>query len=393
MKLQWLRSILSSITEALENRPAPPPGPALGPAADPTLTPLAAVTPADTRPAEAPTREMHVISETGGPDGTPASREGTKGTHVATISRYIDDRESFPSESVLWTPGAPQGRSTAAAADRGRHSAGRRGAPSSSSSSSSLRQLHARCRSETAINSGPRVVPSGVVWPAAVTPDRVDASWQRIVSAADLGTADHVLLSFLDDTGPSEGDGGESTVASSGYQSLAYSQSSSPVETSALPHDAAAGRQQPLSFANPLFGRGAVPPLGGSTGHSPNSSLGSDSGKLWREVGSARCTERLGMGEGARHPEEPVTNRGETGRTSLAVDVDGLSPGDRGHASRPGDLPALPPADGIDETKRTSTPCPKTVRMGVLSVQRKLHEKTKAEVGWSSPRANNGYCW
>ena len=122
---------------------------------------------------------------------------------------------------------------------------------------------------------------------------QVNQSWSKIVnaaemvniSAADVVNGDYVdLISFMDDLATAEqntsaemdnGDqvsiGQLSTVASSGYQSFGYSQSSSPVES--LQQDPAT--QQPLSFSNPLFGKPAT--AAGRLYHSPSSSsLSSD---------------------------------------------------------------------------------------------------------------------
>ena len=105
--------------------------------------------------------------------------------------------------------------------------------------------------------------------------ERVNERWNKMVNAAEAVNGEYVdLISFVDDGGNSPGVSSSrsvqndslelegnvagsqisisqlSNIASSGYQSFAYSQSSSPV-------DSVVTREreitQPLSFANPLF--------------------------------------------------------------------------------------------------------------------------------------------
>ena len=99
-----------------------------------------------------------------------------------------------------------------------------------------------------------------------INADLVNQSWSKMVSAAELVNGDYVdLISFMDenheeiqnssaelDNGSQVSIGQLSTVASSGYQSFGYSQSSSPVD-SAGQQDVVSSTLQPLSFANPLF--------------------------------------------------------------------------------------------------------------------------------------------
>ncbi len=137
---------------------------------------------------------------------------------------------------------------------------------------------------------------------------QVNRHWNKMVSAAAMVTGDRVdLISFVDDHDEPQNSSVDSTdqtsisqlstVASSGYQSFGYSQSSSPVEplggqTETPPQTDASGAptapQQPLSFANPLFGQnGSVAGSGATNGlmlrsvvgeiyHSPSSSSLSD---------------------------------------------------------------------------------------------------------------------
>ncbi|XP_013413034.1 ras GTPase-activating protein nGAP isoform X4 [Lingula anatina] len=108
-----------------------------------------------------------------------------------------------------------------------------------------------------------------------VTAERsvVDQSWNDILHAAELVNGEYVdLISYMDDVVGEEKRGRAttdqnmkgsqtsisqlSTVASSGYQSFGYSQSSSPVD-SLVPNDGDNGKSpplaQPLSFANPMY--------------------------------------------------------------------------------------------------------------------------------------------
>ena len=123
----------------------------------------------------------------------------------------------------------------------------------------------------------------------------VNQSWNKIVSAADMVNGEYIdLVSFMDDiheevqNSSAELDNGSqvsigqlSTVASSGYQSFGYSQSSSPVDSSTQ-QDLIIPTAQPLSFSNPLFNhqnhtQTAAPPSG-ITRVLSSSSLSSDDG-------------------------------------------------------------------------------------------------------------------
>lgn len=121
---------------------------------------------------------------------------------------------------------------------------------------------------------------------AAMTPLRlneqeVNQSWSKIVNAANLVTGDSIdLVSFMDelenanssaelDNGSQVSIGQLSTIASSGYQSFGYSQSSSPVDCG-VQGDPQGG--QPLSFANPLFGHSSQTGTMSSTASSTNAS-------------------------------------------------------------------------------------------------------------------------
>ena len=131
----------------------------------------------------------------------------------------------------------------------------------------------------------------------------VNQSWNKMVTAADLVNGqDYIdLISFMDDThsdevqnSSAELDNGSqvsigqlSTVASSGYQSFGYSQSSSPVESAVTAESGSGGTSggQPLSFANPLFAHQNTPQSSRSrTGDLPrvmsSSSLSSEDGTL-----------------------------------------------------------------------------------------------------------------
>ena len=105
--------------------------------------------------------------------------------------------------------------------------------------------------------------------------ERVNQSWNKMLSAANVITGDYVdLISFMDDLHPddpqnssTELDNGDqvsvgqlSTVASSGYQSFGYSQSSSPVE-SMVPNELSSkpAQRQPLEFSNPVYGHSSPP--------------------------------------------------------------------------------------------------------------------------------------
>ena len=101
--------------------------------------------------------------------------------------------------------------------------------------------------------------------------DEVNQSWSKMVSAAEKSNGDYLdLLSLMDDgheevqnsslemennmDGSSVGQ--LSNMASSGYQSFGYSQSSSPIDPLVQQHDVTRSPSlatTPLSFSNPLF--------------------------------------------------------------------------------------------------------------------------------------------
>ena len=96
---------------------------------------------------------------------------------------------------------------------------------------------------------------------------QVNRCWDKMVRAAEMvnGTDRIDLITFVDDADDirnSSLDSADqvsvsqlSTVASSGYQSIGYSQSNSPVDTLNDRHEGGvAVNQAPLSFSNPLFG-------------------------------------------------------------------------------------------------------------------------------------------
>ena len=94
----------------------------------------------------------------------------------------------------------------------------------------------------------------------------VNQSWNKMVTAAELVNGDFVdLISFMDenhedmqnssaelDNGSQVSIGPMSTIASSGYQSFGYSQSSSPIDAGVQTENSAP-LTLPVSFANPLF--------------------------------------------------------------------------------------------------------------------------------------------
>ena len=94
----------------------------------------------------------------------------------------------------------------------------------------------------------------------------VNQSWNKMVSAAEVVNGEFVdLISFMDenhddvqnssvelDNGSQVSIGPMSTIASSGYQSFGYSQSSSPIDTGVQTENSAS-LTLPVSFANPLF--------------------------------------------------------------------------------------------------------------------------------------------
>ncbi|KAL3871063.1 hypothetical protein ACJMK2_039086 [Sinanodonta woodiana] len=102
---------------------------------------------------------------------------------------------------------------------------------------------------------------------------KVNESWNKMLSAADIINGEHVdLISFMDDevanssmefennvNGSQMSLSQGSTIASSGYQSFGYSQSNSPIEN-AHNHDSTRdysrtfmSQSTPLSFANPMY--------------------------------------------------------------------------------------------------------------------------------------------
>lgn len=103
---------------------------------------------------------------------------------------------------------------------------------------------------------------------------RVNKSWNQIVSAAEIVNGDYIdLISFMDEEGNNtsidiEQNGSQmsisqvSTIASSGYQSFGYSQSSSPIDNAQQdgnheplrsPNNNTYTHSTPLSFANPMY--------------------------------------------------------------------------------------------------------------------------------------------
>ena len=122
-----------------------------------------------------------------------------------------------------------------------------------------------------------RVNAHGVDQTATANAQEINQSWSRMVQIAETNNGDYIDLStmpFIDDVpddiqnssvelenNPDAVSIGQmSTVASSGYQSFGYSQSSSPVDSGLL-HDSPMAEvcqspivvTKPLSFANPLF--------------------------------------------------------------------------------------------------------------------------------------------
>ncbi|KAK2149018.1 hypothetical protein LSH36_471g02009 [Paralvinella palmiformis] len=98
---------------------------------------------------------------------------------------------------------------------------------------------------------------------------QVNKCWSKILQAAEMVNGGQVdLIKFVDDGEDMQNSSLDSadqvsvsqlsTVASSGYQSVGYSQSNSPVESLQDNHSVHGihGNQQPLSFSNPLFGHG-----------------------------------------------------------------------------------------------------------------------------------------
>ena len=98
---------------------------------------------------------------------------------------------------------------------------------------------------------------------------QVNKCWSKILQAAEMVNGGQVdLIKFVDDGDDVQNSSLDSadqvsvsqlsTVASSGYQSVGYSQSNSPVESLQDSHSihSVQGNQQPLSFSNPLFGHG-----------------------------------------------------------------------------------------------------------------------------------------
>lgn len=102
----------------------------------------------------------------------------------------------------------------------------------------------------------------------------VNKSWNQIVSAAEIVNGDYIdLISFMDEEGNNssiemEQNGSQmsisqvSTIASSGYQSFGYSQSSSPIDNAhhennheplKSPNNNSYTHSTPLSFANPMY--------------------------------------------------------------------------------------------------------------------------------------------
>lgn len=110
---------------------------------------------------------------------------------------------------------------------------------------------------------------------STVSESRVNKSWNQMVSAAEVVNGEYIdLISFMDEEGNTssvemEQNGsqmsisGVSTIASSGYQSFGYSQSSSPIdnlhengsEPLKSPNNNLYPHSTPLSFANPMYRR------------------------------------------------------------------------------------------------------------------------------------------
>ncbi|XP_052790758.1 disabled homolog 2-interacting protein-like isoform X4 [Mya arenaria] len=112
---------------------------------------------------------------------------------------------------------------------------------------------------------------------SVVSKTHVNKSWNQIVSAAEIVNGDYIdLISFMDEEGNNSIDSErnvngsqmsisqESTIASSGYQSFGYSQSSSPIDNDKhdnVVSDSHNSKSQsnnythstPLSFSNPMY--------------------------------------------------------------------------------------------------------------------------------------------
>lgn len=105
----------------------------------------------------------------------------------------------------------------------------------------------------------------------SLTHENVNESWNEIVSAAEVVNGGYIdLITFMDEDPQNSsmeleqnGNGSQmsisqmSTLASSGYQSFGYSQSSSPVDSQeqGVNHDRtkSPSQVQPLSFSNPVY--------------------------------------------------------------------------------------------------------------------------------------------
>ncbi|XP_053381615.1 ras GTPase-activating protein nGAP-like isoform X5 [Mercenaria mercenaria] len=112
---------------------------------------------------------------------------------------------------------------------------------------------------------------------STVNESHVNKSWNQMVSAAEIVNGDYIdLISFMDEEGNNssieiEQNGSQmsisqvSTIASSGYQSFGYSQSSSPVDNAhhdnnheplkSPNNNSSYTHSTPLSFANPMYRR------------------------------------------------------------------------------------------------------------------------------------------
>lgn len=157
----------------------------------------------------------------------------------------------------------------------------------------------------------------------------VNQSWSEIVTAADTNHGDYIdLMNFIDDDPQNSSmeleqnmNGSQmsisqiSTIASSGYQSFGYSQSSSPIDASAQEINQDVSKSpsmthtlQPLSFSNPMYRHTQGSNSSRSVGASPMHQGSTSSGSLSSEEESSTVKHRSPVKTDVYRTSDPLRN-------------------------------------------------------------------------------------
>ncbi|KAJ8321310.1 hypothetical protein KUTeg_001168 [Tegillarca granosa] len=157
----------------------------------------------------------------------------------------------------------------------------------------------------------------------------VNQSWSEIVTAADTNHGDYIdLMNFIDDDAQNSSmeleqnmNGSQmsisqiSTIASSGYQSFGYSQSSSPIDAMAQEINQDFSKSpsmihtlQPLSFSNPMYRHNQGSNSSRSVGASPMHQGSTSSGSLSSEEESSTVKHRSPIKSEAYRTSDPLRN-------------------------------------------------------------------------------------